>query len=57
MEPKAPRSIFDIVYPTSPERQSTAADSLAFRNRPVNFLYMGSFSRFRKHRSEFLTHA
>jgi hypothetical protein len=42
------RSIFDIVYQTNPERQPTAAVPLVPRNRPVNFLYMGLFLRFKK---------
>jgi hypothetical protein len=57
MEPKAPRSIFDIVYPTTPNGSPPPQIALAVRNRPVNFLYMGLFLGIEKHRSQFLTHA
>jgi hypothetical protein len=40
---KAPRSIFDIVYPTTPNGSRPPDVLPAPRNRPVNFLYMGLF--------------
>jgi len=43
MESKAPRSIFDIVYPTSPNGNRPPQILPASSNRPVNFLYMGLF--------------
>jgi hypothetical protein len=57
MEPKAPRSIFDIVYPTTPNGSRPPQILHAPRNRRVSFLYMGSFLGIEKHRSQFLTHA
>ncbi len=42
------RSIFDIVYPTTPNGTDRRPNPLAPRAAPVNFLYMGSFLRFKK---------
>jgi hypothetical protein len=42
------RSIFDIVYQTTPNRHWTPARPARPQNRPVNFLYMGLFLRFQK---------
>ena len=52
-----PRSIFDIVYQTTPNGTERRPNPLAPKNRPVNFLYMGLFFRFRKIRSRLLTYA
>ena len=43
LESKAPRSIFDIVYLTSPNGNRPPQILPASSNRPVNFLYMGLF--------------
>jgi len=51
------RWIFDIVYPTTPNGTDRRPNPLAPKNHPVNFLYMGSFLRFKKNRSQFLTYA
>jgi len=42
------RSIFDIVYKSTPNGTARRPNPLALRNRPVNFLYMGLFLGFKK---------
>ena len=42
------RSIFDIVYQTSPNRHQTPDRPVAPGTALVNFLYMGLFLRFEK---------
>ena len=43
------RLVFDIVYHAAPNRHPDAARTPSPpRNRPVNFLYMGLFLRFKK---------
>jgi hypothetical protein len=55
--PEPRRSIFDIVYPTTRTALARRSNPLVPKDRPVNFLYMGLFLRFKKHRSQFLTYA
>jgi hypothetical protein len=46
LEPR--RSIFDIVYQTTPNGTDRRANPRASMDRPVNFLYMGLFLGFKK---------
>ena len=45
---KPRRSIFDIVYTTTPNGTDRRPNPLAPKDRPVNFLYMGLFLGFKK---------